>query len=152
MILITRPIAVIFIMPVLSGPAIAALGGNEASIVADQTQMKATRRVVKLQKFTMHEMQVDSGTIVREYVSVLGQIFAVTWKGPFLPNFQQILGGSFAGYLTAQRSRHTRARRGSLLIQQPDLVVQSGGHMRSFSGIAYIPQLLPKYVTVDEIQ
>jgi hypothetical protein len=53
---------------------------------------------------------------------------------------------------TVAQQMDTRARRGSLLIRQPDFVVQSGGHMRSFSGIAYIPQLLPKYVTVDEIQ
>lgn len=150
MISITLLVAILPILLVPSGPATATLGGDEASIVADQTQMKATRRIVSSQKYTTHEIQMASGTLVREYVSAQGQVFAVTWKGPLKPDLQQILGDHFADYVAAASSKHTR--RGLVLVQQPGLVIQSGGHMRAFSGRAYIPQMFPSGVTVDEIQ
>lgn len=146
----TRLTAILPLLLVLSGPATAALGGSEASIAADQAHIKATRRIVSAPQYTVHEIQAASGTLVREYISAQGQVFAVTWKGPLLPDLQQVLGSYFADYRAAARSK--RAGRGALQARQPGLVVQSGGHMRAFSGRAYIPQLLPADVTVDEIR
>jgi len=143
-------VAILPILLVLSGPAAATLGGDEASIVADQTQLNATRRIISSQKYTTHEIQMPSGTLVREYLSAQGQVFAVTWKGPLKPDLQQLLGSYFADYAAAASGKH--ARRGPVLVQQPGLVIQSGGHMRAFSGRAYIPQMLPSGVTVDEIR
>jgi hypothetical protein len=145
-----RLAAILPILFVLSGPATAALGGDEASVATDQAQMKATRRIVSASQYTMHEIQVASGTMVREYVSAQGQVFAVAWKGSLLPDLQQILGSHFAEYGNAASSKRTR--RGPVLVQQPELVIQSGGHMRAFFGRAYIPQLLPANMTADEIQ
>lgn len=142
--------AILPILLVLSDPAAATLGGDEASIAVDQAQMKATRRIVGSQKYTTHEIQMPSGTLVTEYLSAQGQVFAVTWKGPLKPDLQQILGSHFADYLTASIGKHTR--RGPVLVRQPGLVIQSGGHMRAFSGRAYIPQMFPSGVSVDDIQ
>ncbi len=147
---ITQPATLLTLLLALSGPAAAALGGSEASIAADQAQMKATRRIVAAPRYTVHEIQTASGTVVREYVSAQGQVFAVAWQGPFLPDLQQVLGSHFAEYTAAARSK--RVGHGSLMVSQPGLVVQSGGHMRAFSGRAYVPQLLPADVTVDEIR
>lgn len=147
---IYRLAGILPILLFLSGPAEATLGGDEASIATDQAQMKATRRTVNASQYTMHEIQISSGTLVREYVSAQGQVFAVAWKGPFLPDLQQILGNHFADYGNAASSR--RSRRGPVLLQQPGLIIQSGGHMRAFFGRAYIPQLLPAEVTGDDIQ
>ena len=138
------------ILLVLSGPASAVLGGDESSIATDQVQMKAARRIVGASQYTVHEIQMTSGTLVREYVSAQGQVFAVAWKGPFLPDLQQILGSYFTDYGNAASSK--RVRRGAVQVQQPGLIIQSGGHMRAFFGRAYLPQLLPANVTVDEIQ
>jgi len=134
----------------LSGPAAGALGDSEASITADQAHMKATRRIVSAPQYTVHEIQVSSGTLIREYVSAQGQVFAVAWQGPLMPDLQQLLGSHFADYQAAARAKRTG--RGSLLVRRPGLVVQSGGHMRAFSGRAYIPQLLPMGMAVDDIQ
>ena len=131
-------------------PAVAELGGNATSIEADLAHLKAARRVVSTQKYTVHEMKMPSGTAVREYVSVQGQVFAVVWQGPFMPDLRQLLGSYYEPYLSAAKSG--RSRRGHVLIQQTDLVVHSGGHMRAFSGRAYLPQLLPTDVQVDEIK
>ncbi len=141
------------VLPILAGessPAMAELGGTEASVVADQTNMKATRRILNAQKFTVHEIQSPSGTFIREYISPQGRVFAVAWQGPFMPDLRQLLGSYFSVYSAAAGSKH--AGRGFSLVRQPGLVVRSGGHMRSFSGMAYIPQLLPKDVAIDEIK
>ncbi len=150
MIFFTRPVAILPFLFALSGSAMAELGGNEASVAVDQVNMKATRRIVSAPQYTMHEIRVASGTLVREYVSPQGQVFAVVWQGPFLPDLQQILGSHFADYGNAASSKRTR--RGPVLVQQPGLVIQSGGHMRAFFGRAYIPQLLPANLTADDIQ
>lgn len=134
----------------IATPVAAELGGNSASIEADLTHLKATRRVVSAQKFTVHEIQMPSGTAVREYISAQGLVFAVAWQGPFMPDLQQVLGRYYEPYLKAAKSG--RSRRGPLLIQQTDLVVHSAGHMRAFSGRAYVPQLLPADVQLDEIK
>jgi hypothetical protein len=150
MITVKSSVAALVTLFFLSSSAIAALGGDEASVATDQVRMKASRRVFNTPQYTVHEIQTPSGTLVREYISAQGQVFAVAWKGPFLPDLQQILGSYFNEYGNAASSKHTR--RGPVLVQQPGLVIQSGGHMRAFSGRAYIPLLLPVNMTLDEIQ
>jgi hypothetical protein len=150
MISIHRLAAILSVLIIFSGPALATLGGDEASIVSDQAQMKASRRILSTSTYTTHEIQIASGTLVREYISAQGQVFGVTWKGPALPDLQQILGSHFANYGAAARGKHIR--HGPVLVQQPELVIQSGGHMRAFFGRAYIPQLLPAGVAGDELQ
>lgn len=133
-----------------SVPALAALGAGEDSVAADQAQLKATRRIVAGQQYSVHEIQTAAGTVIREYVSAQGQVFAVVWRGPQLPDLQQILGAYFADFQAAGQGR--RAGRGPLQVQQPGLVLHSGGHMRAFMGHAYLPQALPAGVTIDELQ
>lgn len=132
----------------LSGPAFAVLGGDEASIAADQVRMKGARSLTRSQNYTLHEIQLPSGTRVREYVSA-GRVFAVVWQGPFLPDLQQLLGAHFADFGAAAQSKHTR--RGPVSLQQPGLVIESGGHMRAFFGRAYLPLMMPAGMRVDEI-
>lgn len=146
----TKSTTILLLLSILPSPTMAALGGSEASIVTDQVHMKATRRIVSAAQYSVHEIQLVSGTLVREYISDQGQVFAVTWQGPFMPDLRQVLGSHFDDYKAAAKSK--RARRGALDVQQPGLVVHSGGHMRAFFGHAYIPQLLPEGVTINELQ
>lgn len=131
-------------------PARAALGDVEASVESDRLAMHALQQTTRTARFTMHELRASSGTTVREYVSPAGTVFGVAWQGPTLPDLRQLLGSHFDEYVAAAASR--RARRSPLLVQLPDLVVHSGGHMRAFVGNAYVPQALPPGVTAAEIQ
>jgi len=137
----------------LSLPALAALGGDVDSVHEDQARMKGTLKTTQARAYAVHEIKDSTGTVVNEYVSPEGKVFAITWHGPFVPNMQQLLGSyyqRFADAAASQRQAHTRHR--AVNIQQPDLVVQNGGHMRSYFGTAYVPTLLPQGVTADEIQ
>jgi hypothetical protein len=39
-----------------------------------------------------------------------------------------------------------------LVIEQPGLVVQIGGHPRAFAGRAYVPEMLPTGVRTEDVQ
>jgi hypothetical protein len=143
--------AVIFL--VTAFPAWASLGGDARSIEADQVRMQGTRRMMAAQSYTVHEIQTATGTVVREYVSSQGTVFAVAWHGPWLPDLRQLLGSYFEQYARAAQSQNmVRTGRGPLLIDAPGLVVQHGGYSRSSTGRAYVPEMLPAGVHAEEIQ
>lgn len=129
-------------------PASAELGGDESSVQADALGMNAQRRIERTQAYTMHEMQTPPGTVVREYVSSGGKVFAVSWQGPTTPDFRQLLGPYFDQLQNAPSNRNGR---GPLIIHQPGLVIHSGGHMRAFTGRAYIPDMVPAGVSAEAI-
>jgi hypothetical protein len=129
--------------------AFAALGGQSASTESDRAAMDGSMRVRPGGKYTIHEIETASGTKIREYVSPGGNIFAVAWDGPVMPDLRQILGNYFERY-TAATSGGQAGRR-QIEVREPDLVVQARGHMRAFSGKAYLPQALPEGVTPDEL-
>ncbi len=141
------------VIPWLALPAHAVLGGDAASIQADQVHMQGSRRMIAANSYTVHEIQADTGTVVREYVSADGKVFAVAWQGPWLPDMRQILGGYFEQYRVALQSQNSgHIARRPVMIDQPGLVVQIGGHMRAFAGRAYIPDTLPSGLHVEDIQ
>ena len=143
-----RLVIVTLAMLALPFPAAAGLGGDAASVQADQTSLNATVRTVPAKQFTQYELQLPSGTVVREYASSAGAVFAVTWGGPSLPDLRQLLGSYFQQYVDAMQGGGAGAR----VVRQPGLVVYSGGHMRAFRGRAYVPQLLPQGVAAEELQ
>jgi Protein of unknown function (DUF2844) len=137
----------------LSLPALAALGGDVASVHQDQARMKATLKSTQAEAYTVHEIKATDGTVVKEYVSPAGKVFAITWHSPFIPDMHQLLGTYFDQYAQAaktQRESHVGHR--PLNIQQPGLVFQNGGHPRGYFGRAYVPGMVPQGVNVDALQ
>ncbi len=128
----------------------AALGDAAASVTSDSRALAARPRLAQRAAYTVQELQTPTGTVIREFVAPSGTVFAVSWRGPFKPNMSLLLGQYFAEYARARRGPgSTRSR---LVIEQPQLVVHAGGHMRSFAGIAYVPRLLPAHVTEADLQ
>jgi len=133
--------------------AFGSLGGDAASVQADQIHMQASRRTTAAEGYTVHEMAGANGIIVREFVSPEGKVFGVAWQGPWPPDMRQVLGSYFDQYVrTAQARGGARMGRRPLWISEPGLVVQVGGHMRSFAGRAYVPEMLPSGVRAENIQ
>ena len=139
-----------------SVPAMASLGGNVGSIQADGAHMNANVTRTAGDTYETHQLQSPSGTVVNEYLSSSGTVFAVTWHGPFMPDMQQILGSYFQQYsaaLWSQASSQPRQYgRHPLDIRQPGMVVQTGGHMRAHWGRVYIPALTPAGVSPEQLQ
>lgn len=133
----------------LALPATASLGGDATSVQTDASNMKAQLRITQKQSYAVHELQTASGVLVREYVSPAGKVFGVSWQGSALPDMHQVLGTYYQRLATASPSRRPQ---GPITINEPGLVLQSSGHMRAYTGKAYIPQMLPEGVRPDAIQ
>ena len=131
----------------------ASLGGDTASVQADQIHLQGRRTMKAAGSYTVHEIQGTAGTVVREYVSPEGKVFGVAWQGPWMPDMRQLLGTYFDQFAHAsQPPKGARIRRGPVLIDEPGLVVQIGGHPRAFMGRAYVPDMLPSGVRAENIQ
>jgi hypothetical protein len=134
-------------------PAWAALGGDKVSILADQGQMQGERKQITVDAYAVQEIHADNGTVVREYQGADGNVFAVAWHGPFMPDMRQILGNYFTQYAQAREAQKgMRGGRHPIMINQPGLVVQIGGHPGWFIGKAYIPGKVPEGLKVEDIQ
>jgi len=129
----------------------AALGEPAASVPADSARLKASVRVLGTGgAYTVHELTLPTGTIVREFLNGAGTVFAVSWRGPFQPNLPALLGSYFATYANAPRS--AGSNRSHLAIDESNLVVRAAGHQRAFVGLAYLPRLLPPGLSASELQ
>jgi hypothetical protein len=136
----------------VSLPALAALGGDAASVQNDSEQANGTLRIRQEIAYSIYEINAPGNTDIREYVSGEGKVFAISWQGLSIPNLQQLLGTYFQKYFDAVQSRKAEyVGRRPLNIHERELVVETGGHMRSYYGRAYDPQLIPPGVESSEI-
>jgi hypothetical protein len=140
---------IVILLTVLSASCFAVLGGDSASIQTDQAHLRAQRQVAQGAGYVVHEMQAETGTVIREFVSSEGKVFAVAWQGPLRPDMQQLLGSYYDEYT---RSAPARRVHGPLTIQTSNMVLQSGGHQRALTGRAYIPAMVPAGVRIEEIK
>jgi hypothetical protein len=129
--------------------ASAALGEPEASVLADSAQLQGSIKESDQGSYRLHEIQLTSGTLVREYAGLDGIVFAITWHGPYVPNLRQVLGRYFDAYVGAARAPH--ADHHHLRVEQGDLVVEASGHMRAFNGRAYLPQAIPAGLSIGDL-
>ena len=130
--------------------AAAALGEPEASVQAEVARLRGSITVSRYANYQLHEIQLPSGTRVREFAGSDGKVFAVAWNGPTVPNLRQTLGQYFDKYVTAAKAPHSGHHH--VQIRESNLVVQAGGHMRAFSGLAYLPQAVPDGVNVGDLR
>jgi hypothetical protein len=128
----------------------AALGGSADSVESDRVSMKGLTRPTPAGTLQKQELQLPSGTVVTEYLGSTGAVYAITWRGPTLPNLRQVLGSYYTNYQTAARQPVVRHR--LVRFESPDIVIESQGKMRAFSGRAWLPAMLPSGVTAADIQ
>lgn len=131
------------------GIAAATLGEPEVSVQADSAKLQSSVKISDQSLYRLHEMTLNTGTVVREFVGLDGKVFAVAWHGPYMPNLRQTLGKYFDTLASAPRSGPRD--RNHVQIQQGDLVLQNAGHMRSFSGRAYLASAIPAGVAVGDL-
>jgi hypothetical protein len=102
--------------------------------------------------YSVQEVVLETGTAVQEYSNAAGVVFAVTWRGPVLPNLSILLGNYFSIFKAeTQRARATGKRGSPVSVQREDLVVSSRGRMGSFVGYAFAPALIPAGVSVNDV-
>jgi hypothetical protein len=136
-----------------ASPAWAALGGDTASILADQAQMQGIRKTTAMGTYTIHEIQAANGAVVREYQASSGTVFAVAWSGPLAPDVRQILGNYFDEYTKALKAQNVTPRvRRPIMINEPGLAIEMSGHPRWFESKVYVPEQLPAGLRAEDIR
>src|SRR5437879_5260830 len=133
-----------------AGPAWAILGQPADSVVLDQQRLHASLHTIAHAGYVVQSIEAADGTIVREYVSSTGVVFGVAWQGPQVPDLTHLLGAYFPLYQAAlPASVHRRA---PVVVHTEAVVVEMFGHMRAFSGRAYVPTLVPSTLAPEVIQ
>jgi hypothetical protein len=125
----------------------ATLGGDMASVAANEQTLRAVRTISVLSVGERHDLALPSGVVIREYLASGGAVYAVTWSGPRVPNLQELLGPHFADLAKrAPQGGHNR-----MSLTGDDFEVRSAGHRHYFAGRAWIPSLVPTGVNLDTV-
>ncbi|HVN46637.1 MAG TPA: DUF2844 domain-containing protein [Steroidobacteraceae bacterium] len=132
-----------------SAPAFAALGGDAISVESDRAAVKGVLRVTPFLEYDMHEIRTDAGTVIHEYVSPQGKVFAISWRGPGLPNLAQLLGDYSAQLAQAVPRPHYNHHH--LRVTSPNVIMESDAYLRTLSGRAWVPALLPQNFAAKDI-
>jgi len=128
----------------------ATLGGDAASIAINDQHLGGVKHVLERASagaVERHELRLPSGTVVHQYVSPAGIVFAVTWSGPRMPDLRELMGTYFDKMAQAQRA--PTGGHNLVIRKGDDLVVKGVGHPGSFSGRAWVPSLVPAGVNVE---
>jgi Protein of unknown function (DUF2844) len=133
-------------------PAHAALGGDTASVASDADALQGVIHSTPLQHYDIHEIMSANGMRLREFQNRSGVVFAVVWSGPAMPDLQKLLGASYQTYTTAVAAANHPGLKRPVRIATSDLVVESEGHMRTFSGRAYLPALIPAGTSAADLR
>lgn len=135
--------------------AYAALGGHVADVTSDAANLHA-RSLMALSRqglsYTRQQIALPGGGTATEYVDGRGNVFAVSWSAPVIPDLSVLLGSYKADFDAAQvAARDQSAGNGVVRLRSPrtfqadngEWVVFSTGHLRSFSGYSYLRSRLP---------
>ena len=144
------PLAAVSISFLLATPCWAVLGESTDSLASDQQRLHGELRSTVGEGFSVHEIGLADGTVVREYAAPSGVVFAVSWRGPVAPDLAPLLGSYFPEFQQAAQS--PVRRHGPLAVRTGRLVVEMGGHMRAFRGRAYLPGVLPDQVSESVVR
>jgi hypothetical protein len=126
---------------VFSGGSWAGLGAAPGHWPAQAAAARSATVSTGSSSFTVVQHQLDSGTLVQEFVDGSGMVFAVSWSGPFLPDLKELLGVHFDAM--AAQGQNQGAQHSRLAVQGSDAVIVSTGHMGGFEGRAWLPSRLP---------
>jgi len=131
-----------------AGAAHAELGGNFASVQAEAQRLNGTLHTISTANYDVHEIQVNSRTVERQYMNHSGQVFGIAWKSEGVADLKSMLGRYFPTY---QGGAVRRIDLHHSALSSPDLVVEVGSYLHTFMGRAYVPAQLPAGAAASEI-
>jgi hypothetical protein len=134
------------------GSSYAALGAAPSDFkTAHGSRKSQALSAVVSKNFQISETTLPSGTLVREYISAKGVVFAVSWSGPLLPDLQTLLGKHFKT-MVDEAGRAPKAGHSQLRVSRPEVSIFSGGHMRAYEGKAWVSSEFPEGFSLQDIQ
>jgi hypothetical protein len=144
------PVFVSVLLLAYAGASRAALGGLPEQFDAEGAAVASTVSS-SMSNYVVRDTTLTTGTQVREYIAANGIVFAVTWDGPVLPDLKALLG-KYYDAMAAESERMPRAGRSHLGVNLPEVVINSGGHMRAFHGSAWTPAQFPAGFSTGDVR
>ncbi|SAK82934.1 hypothetical protein AWB82_05533 [Caballeronia glebae] len=99
-----------------------------------------------------HETTDANGIAVREYVDSSGAVYAVSWRGPAMPDVQSLLGSYFETFRQGANASAGDAGLHTSRVAKDDLVVENRVRLREFTGRAWLASALPPGVNSTDIE
>ena len=128
------------------------LGATTDSVRADQVRFKASRLETSGPGMITHEIKLQDGSGIKEYVNSSGVVFAVSWRTRLKPNLQTLLGAQYAMQIASTKSvlgvANSRAQQS---VRLPNLVLHQAGRVNAFAGLAYVPALVPEGINAENL-
>lgn len=135
----------------LQKPALAQLGGDTL-VTHPSVSVKRTENLVRRNSngYTVQKIITADEIEIHEYKNDAGRVFALYWSGNSKPDLRVFLGEYFGRY--SQELNKPLSGRHPVNIQDSDLIVQTGGTMRNYFGIAFLPMHSPQNFKLEDIQ
>jgi Protein of unknown function (DUF2844) len=137
----------------------ATLGGAPSAGVAPPALLRAAQnaaaatpapRPANAAPYSMHQSLDGNGVAIREYTLPGNVVFAVKWDGPIRPDMSALLGSYFPNFVDAGQNRARGT--GPLVEGNGDFRIESTGRLGRFSGMAWLPRLMPAGVRPGNLQ
>ncbi|MDR5756779.1 DUF2844 domain-containing protein [Caballeronia sp. LZ035] len=133
----------------LTATATAHLGGTARA--SDEASDAVVRRAQSGGP-AFRETTDANGIVIREYVDGSGTVYAVSWRGPAMPDIQTLLGTHFETFREGALASIGTLGLHTAQVATGDLVVENRMRLREFSGRAWLANALPSGVNVSDIQ
>jgi hypothetical protein len=125
----------------------ATLGGDSNSVNADRSALGATVATHAVKNYVDNILTLPDGSVVHELVNASGKVFEVTWNSRgHRPDMDQLLGSYVSRFEGTGKHHHNPTAHHAKRVDA-DLVIVSNRVHRQFSGVAYLPALLPDNTT-----
>lgn len=136
----------------------AGLGGTVADLNGDAALLRARALAAPLAlrsavgaSFSRHQILLAGGGSAVEFADANGQVFAVAWSAPVMPDLAVLLGSYKAELDAAQQQPAGPRSLHQLRANSGDWVIVSGGHLRGFHGYSYLRSALPAGFDLGEL-
>ncbi|REE20050.1 MULTISPECIES: DUF2844 domain-containing protein [unclassified Paraburkholderia] len=125
-------------------------GASSTALLRATPQSGAAAQPAGSAPYSMRQSVDANGVTIHEYVLPQNVVFAVTWNGPIRPDMTALLGSYFPNFVNAGQSR--AAGTGPLIDGNDDFRIESAGRLGRFSGMAWLPRLMPAGVRPGDLQ
>lgn len=128
------------------------LGGDESKITEEKKHFKVKSHIRKNKVgYAVHELTMDS-TLVKEYVTPSGRVFAVSWQGMRVPDLKALFGAYYTEYENERANTQVRKGHRTVGLTTSNLIVSQGGTMRDMHGFAYLPSAVPHGLKIEDLK
>ncbi len=139
-------------MPLCANATLGDAPFTAGASVAVDARVASYQAAKTAQGYRVAALELNNGTVVQEFVDAKGQVFALRWSGPDLPDMGMLLGSYLPAFkASVQAAKQAGKRGGPVVVQSGGLTLVSTGAMGAFQGYAHLDALSPPGVDMQAL-